>query len=375
MQNDRRLHFDGTALRHYAGLLVMFDCRLKTVGLLISVCVLLTYSIAVAQPLSKEGGERVDIVATSSNKTAKIDETIAWDARKLDLSEAYKIRKPDSFRGIEPIAPPSESFFRAPPPVVNSKKVMELLRNQKEWVFLEPTEADFGLTAKDIFNLEEHDPNKKEDEEQSPLARFYQRLRNDNKGRTNGVSESKEASEDGNPLRLENLWSVTQDYENTRFLKPFTAGAVTIYESYTVLNTGGNGYRDEKPDIKADEERIRIKESRADQFKRLLDSNFAIPTGDDPAVGGGSWYHSSDPWNFPSTRPGAIGGVTDPAAAPAKEAFSTLPSAAGLHSLEPGVQNISLPAGYTSLSPALPVPTERRPEMPQPVFEMPKRRF
>lgn len=352
---------------------------LTTVFAVLAGCCERAYSQTNEWPLT------LDIPSLFSNApNSAIEKSMADENRKLDLSEALKIRRPDGFRPSESFAPPSMSPPRYTQPMINRQKVMELMHRQKEWVFLEPNEAEFGLTAEDIFKLREHDPEKSEEMELSPLARFYHRLAERERGQTDTSSSESENNPDREDefgtqsYRFENLWSSSRGLGDSQFHQPASVAAFDQIDRDFIYPLGGGGMRPGKTDLKAEEERLRLKEARAEQFKRMLDSNFAITGSDSPSPlpGAGSWYNSSDPWQFPSSRsaPGfGVPQVSSPASA--SSAFSPMPSASGLPTGLPGVQDPSLPAGYPSLSPAPPPVEDRRFDMPQPVFSMPKRKM
>lgn len=309
----------------------------------------------------------------SNTPPSQLDESLADDDRKVNLSEAYKIKKPDSLRHFEPVAPDSPRLMRPPQPAVNSRKVMELLQRQREWVFLEPNDADFGLTAEDIFNIKFKDPDKQDEESLSPLQKFYQRYHQREGTQTNNVSGVDDGRGPRDAFKSGNLWPSARDGVNQDFPQPYGSDGMYQNDFYPLARPGA---LDSKSDARqAQEDREKLKVSRALQFQEMLDSKFAIPGMKPVTTVDGAWYESSDPWRFPSSVP-SVGSV--PVAVEETRSvspFMPTPGAGGLPGPMPAAPNVSAPSGYTSITPPPPTIQERALDMPKPVFEKPKRKM
>jgi hypothetical protein len=312
----------------------------------------------------------------TNSATESIEAITRANSDKLDLGSAYRIKKPDSLRPFEPGMQQSP-FVRTPVPVVRSKKVTEMLQRQKEWVFLEPTEQEFGLTAETFFNLPDTGREKSDEDKRSPLEKFYRRSASKDDGQTNRsylANGDADDRDEKNPYKLDNLWAGSSvDSSGGDPLRPNPNGLASTFLQSLSSSPGVSlgSFNPDKYQSKTDDDRAKAQQTRMNDFQRMLDANFSVSADAKPADPG-PWYTSSDPWNYGSGRsslpeaqaPTAVGAAFDPLASPSSRNIAT-----------PGSPQLSTPSGYSSLTPATPAADDIRLKMPQPVFQMPKRQF
>jgi hypothetical protein len=89
-----------------------------------------------------------------------------------DLYRPLQMLAPQSsLEGV--VAPPSRP---AAGPLIQNKRVMELLERRKNWVFMSPEDLLAGPTVDEILKSPRYDANGQEKKELRPMEQFYQRL-------------------------------------------------------------------------------------------------------------------------------------------------------------------------------------------------------
>jgi len=63
-----------------------------------------------------------------------------------------------------------------PRPVIQNKRIQELIERQKQWIFMSPEDLAKGPTAEEMFNVPEYGPDGQAKKKLSPMEQFYQGL-------------------------------------------------------------------------------------------------------------------------------------------------------------------------------------------------------
>jgi hypothetical protein len=337
------------------------------------------------QGLAQQPSEQKEVGGSIRKSTSSTNDVASESNAKNDLSEAYKVKKPDSFGFSEPNVGPDMPFLRAPQPNIKNKRVLELLQKRKDWVYLEPTDEEFGLTAEAIFNLPSEDEDteeEKEEKEMTPMERFYHRNGDKDDGATNGVAEVNVTDEEEkNSTSLRGVWAnendngvKSSDTPQARFFSEektssfqTTADTAGRYSSFERERAKGNGA--------VDAEAAKAQEARMNEFRKLLDTHYPMPSRENLSGGGGNWYDPASPWNISAPRPAVPNGRFSPPPVPSQAPIGTLPAGGAAPVFSRPYQDVPTLPGFPSLTPALPVEEKRRPTIPEPIYTKPKTHF
>lgn len=279
---------------------------------------------------------------------------------------------PDSGSPFEP----QRMMVRPPPPVIKSKQIMDLLEKRKDWVFLNPEESEFGLTAKQIFNLREQDPTQMENGKMTPMERYYKRETEQSADKKNDLPKLDENAS-GSRFQQGNAWSSLfspQSVTDSRFKQQEESSDSAYYRTPFARTDDRDPFGTGGFDARA---RERVQDTRREAFERLLETGSSATAAVNPA-GGSGWLNQVEGWGVSSSRPVVSSGLgTLPEIKPndPKNFFGAVPTVAQTPTLRE-LPSVATPLGMSpSLTPALATEEQKRPTMPPPVFEMPKSRF
>jgi len=258
-----------------------------------------------------------------------------------------------------------------PPPNFNSKQFK--VDKSKDWVFKtqEDYEAQYGLTAEEIFKVPKYGPDGKPKKEQSQLDKYYDRIDASRNSPTNGVTKDDSLFGDKKDTN-EDRFNKTKSDKKTEKVSDFS----TVGEQ-ALKRLSGDSIREAmapdtgKPRTIADVFGIneanspaalreqRQQELQLEKFRKLLDPNF-VPATPIAATA------PAAPAGFVPPKP--LGNL--PAAA---TGFGSLPSISGA-SLQP--QGLPEMPRLPDFNTPLPKPETPAPAAPPPSgFALPKRKF
>lgn len=217
-------------------------------------------------------------------------------------------------------------------PIIQSKKIRELVDQQKNWAFGKPEDHMKGLTDEEIMRLPQLDAEGKDQAEKTAIERYYEDLTRRDLGTTNRVSEGMTDSGE----RSEVLGSEPESSDPE--VKAVRAGLGETEQNLRVLvdqNTSSKGLLDlgstrtmpslfdTKSDNKSDNSwQTRGQESRLEQFKQSLQVELPKPTS--PTFSGFSAGGATLGATFPAAA-GLTGSRLTPS--PAPRASVTTPAA------------------------------------------------
>jgi hypothetical protein len=128
------------------------------------------------------------------------------------------------FKGFTPVDQGMLEGVVVPPPrapagpVIQNKKVQELLEKKKNWAFMNPEDLTATPTAEQILNVKEYGEDGKEKRPSTSLQRFYQRLDKEKQKGFKLDTKDAEALLGGDPRR-ERVSGVDDEEDDPRFSK------------------------------------------------------------------------------------------------------------------------------------------------------------
>jgi hypothetical protein len=112
-----------------------------------------------------------------------------------ELNRSFKgVSFDSSLNGVRP-----DQMRPAPRPVIQNKRIQELLDRRKDWVFMTPEEILTGSTGDDPLKMPEYGPDGRPLKKLSPMEQFYEGLTHHDAG---GVNAAPDGQRD--PLGLRN---------------------------------------------------------------------------------------------------------------------------------------------------------------------------
>jgi hypothetical protein len=303
-------------------------------------------------PAIKFSEPKNESVSTNLNPYA---DTIRNNLRQLEEGVSPRIGVFNQAE-IETIARP----VLRPPPVIQSKRVRELLDRQKNWVFISPEEQATELTEEEMMGVTLLDEQGQKKTSISPLEKYYQNLDRAQAGGTNQLSNGRGTrSDDEGWLSRgeggeggEGSFNPVQDR-----LQETERGLQSLLKTDT-----GSKFFTENPQIgsmpdlfapprvgKTSEEKAQ--ELRSDQFRQMMQPDYSRPGGFPgvPSVGSTAGFATPGAVLKPVTLPG-VGSLTGAGLAGAPAVLETKPP---------------------SVAPLNPVRTQ----FPSPMSELPRRKF
>lgn len=269
-----------------------------------------------------------------------------------------------------------------PPPVLKNKKLKDLLEKEAEDAYLR-TEEEAALSRDESWKSEEDPLAPSGPRSKSPLDLYYDRIERNRSGQTNqggspalawfGDKPELEAKDDGKPRAIGGLFDIEMS-ASARTMNQMTNrdsgdGRLTSER----LKTRSFGEIFGLGPVEPATTTGRTKDSRLDDFKRLLDG---------PGYGSSTDFNVAPPPSSvvapsPATQP-VLGVVPPPSYATSPTPGFGTPSVANASSLAGAVGTpLGLPehsVGTPSLTPTPSVqPTTPKP--PPPTFNIPRRRF
>jgi hypothetical protein len=265
-----------------------------------------------------------------------------------------------------------------PPPNFNSKQFKNQLDKSKGWVFKtqEDYEAQYGLTAEEIFKLPKYGPDGKPKREQSQLEKYYDRIEASRATPTNSVTkddshfgDKKDTNDDRfNKTKNDNKSEKASDFSTAgeQALKRLSgdsvreAMATETGKPRTIADIFGISEANSPAALREQ----RQQELQLEKFRKLLDPNFVSATPD-PATRVGATAPAV-PGGFVPPKP--LGNLPAPATA-----FGSLPSISGASIQPQGLPEMPRLPDFNTPSP--------KPETPAPAaqpaagFALPKRKF
>lgn len=253
----------------------------------------------------------------------------------------------------------------APPPaapVIQSKRVRELLERRKNWMFASPEDEFRGLTSEGLLELPELGPDGREKKSAAPLEQYYESLARERTGAPRRPWDSRAFPGDG--------WGRTEagplrNPESDPVHSQLSAAERNLRALFDNRAADSYGLGEKRggilPDLLGNPNTIplyqqKAQEARQDQFRQMLQAPSLAPV---PAASGlGSLAAPRPADGFSGTRAAAA------------------PSAAISSSLSPGgwaaAPTLSVAPALTPVSPPA-TPPLRVPSSP--FMELPKRRF
>jgi hypothetical protein len=308
-----------------------------------------------------------DTVSSNLNELSELS-VKASPLRSLDsdLKKPFEVFEPgsSSFRPqMKPTAPPA--------PVINSKKLRELMEKRAEELYLGSESSTPDETAKAEDDL---DPFGKKIK--TPLDSYYDRLDRQTAAMTNQSPRSDDS--------LFKLKADAEEPDNLglgRFRNPLETPSLPTSKNLRPLTgTDHNPYADSlKPKafgdifglgpVESSERFTKSKETRLDNFKRLLDGPVATPRTDfnaPPPVAGAAAKASSGGY-----KPPAPSWSSSPRPANPADTFDKRAGLVGTPSKPQALPDFAASASSLSTPPQ---PQPARP-LPLPAFKVPKRQF
>jgi hypothetical protein len=285
----------------------------------------------------------------------------------------------ESGRSSSGVRPASRDMRYVPPaPVLNNKKLKDLLDKRAEEMYLRSEDVETALTRDDLLKSDEDalDPSGKR--LKTPLDRYYDRIDRMKLAPTNQTTRSLEFF--GDKTGLEEKDSLKPKLSGGLFDNELSASARALGQMSN-SSSGGGLLSSENPKprsfgdifglgpVETSQPTARVRESRLDEFKRMLDG---------PGYGSRNDFNATPPPSASTSYqpPKPLVGVSSPI-------FSATPPVVpgGSHASTPGfVGSIGMPAGVpdyalgaSSLTPA--TPAKQAKPLPPPTFNVPRRRF
>lgn len=318
---------------------------------------------APAQPAARRGSPirfsapRQDAATTNLNEFTdasrdnlrKLEEDLGQPLRLLGRTPGTEIF------GSRPLPPPG--------PMIQSKRIRELLDRRKNWVFDTPENQVLGLTGEEMMNLPEMDEQGRDKSKIPVFERFYENLAREREGGTDrafGGSESRSTMDEAAGRRPfgGSETGPAQDRSDREGLSLPNVFRSDVFEAGV---SPGLNRSPTMPDLfnppPQSAWQVKAQESRLQQFKQMIQPD--TPKVNSPGLGGlpaSSGLGGLQPGEGPTFSGSRA--VTAPGAG----SFS----GAGL-AAAPG---LSSPAQPTMT----PLPERRLPKSP-PVMEIPRRKF
>lgn len=284
----------------------------------------------------------------------------------------------DNSRSSGELQPPSR-FTPATPssPVLNNKKFKDALDKRAEESYLMSDDGDSALSGDD---LSKSDPDAFDSSGKRPktsLDRYYDRIDRLKAGQTNqtsrgldmfGDKDSPSDKDDPKPKKSGGL-----------FDRELSANARVLGQMTNNISEGGRlfsdklkprGYGDifELGPVDSAQTTARTKDTRLDNFKRLLDG---------PGYGPRSEFNAAPPpsssgYQPPKSIVGAPSSSLSPSPQPVVGGYANPPGFSGAVGTPAGLPDYAASSPSLTTTPPLPQPA---PKQPMPTFSIPRRRF
>ncbi|MFO1513634.1 MAG: hypothetical protein U1F83_12065 [Verrucomicrobiota bacterium] len=292
------------------------------------------------------------------------------------LTKPFEIFDTKSSRSLRPAS--KDMRYVPPAPVLSNKKLKDLLDKRAEEMYLTREDNETALTREDLLKSDEDplDPSGKR--LKTPLDRYYDRIDRMKLGPTNQTPQGLELF--GNKTGPDDKDELKSKPYGGLFASELSPTARSL-ERMSNGSSGGGFLSSEKAKdrsfgdifglgpVESSKSVTGTRESRLDEFKRLLDG---------PGYGSRGDFNVTPPAAASSSlqAPKPVGGVPSPV-------FSATPPplAGGGHANSPGFAGtvgtpVGVPdfaVGTPSLTPTAPV--QKPKPLPPPTFNVPRRRF
>lgn len=275
--------------------------------------------------------------------------------------------------------PVSKDMRYVPPaPVLNNKKLKDLLDKRAEEMYLTREDNETALTREDLLKSDDDPLDSSGKRLKTPLDRYYDRIDRMKLAPTNQTTRGlelfgdKPASDPRDELKPKSFGGLFDNElsPNTRSLGQKTngssGGALLVSEKDKPRSFGdlfGLG------PVETSKSGTQVRESRLDEFKRLIDG---------PGFGSRSSFDVAPPSSAGSSfqAPKPVVGIPSPVLPATPQpvsggAYANKPGFAGTIGTPTGVPDYAL--GTPSLTPAAPIQQPK--PLPPPTFNVPRRRF
>ncbi len=290
-----------------------------------------------------------------------------------DLKKPFQIfdagRSDGSFR-------PPASLTDPPAAPANKRRIKELMDKRAEMLLLDPDRGELGLDGEDPRKAAEDPLDAAGEKLKTPLDRYYHRLDRDRSANTNQTQNSDLFDKKNDPDARDSLGltSTENPFDSERKAAARSLGRMSNnavdgggffsenFKPKDFYNLSADAYQPPQPERNAS-----VKETRLDEFKRLLGEPANAPRNHDyspslPAFGPAPRPATATPspaWSLPSS----------PAAS--RDSFT---SRAGLVGAPPQLQSLPSFGSTTPGFNSAPAPVAR-PKPPTSTFSLPKRQF
>jgi hypothetical protein len=326
---------------------------------------------------AEEPAPRPDTASTNSSQISRKSSPLS--ELEAGLKKPFEIFKADPSAGKFRDSPLN---YVPPAPVINNKKLRELMEKRAEESYLSPEDDDAAPWGEDWLKSDQGSaPGSSGRKDKSPLDRLY-----DRNGATQSTPTNKTPSLDffGNRIEKDERGFKGSPSLNSLFGNALSASGQSFKPATNISPEGGRLSSDSlKPrsfrelfglgPAPVDTAEARMSETRLDAFKELLDGPTYTPRNDY-----GVTTLPSARSSLPLPRP-ALGAAAPASASawssslqpPVGTAFEDTPGFAGAPGKPAGVPDYA--AGTPSLTPTAPL---QQPKLPPPAtFNIPRRRF